>query len=517
MVQFSARRVAMSLACASASLAFMSTAIADAAKPIVLPRVSVVPEVDFAKHPPLGTPVDVAGRPAHRRVRAQHENGESKYQLAVLHLPDLKFVSRLDMVAHLSADRHHLGRQQAPGHGHGRGNRQFSEAPRRHRRHHRASISTARTSACCTATRSRSSTAAMANILQDSAGLRPDQRHAGQGQRPFLSDRQSARPNAAAATRRRIARMIFDIDAVNGSVNEIGEIDKDGYDFVVHDGVVRYAYGSDNNLEGHVFYRAGADQTWTELPRQRDRQAFRPARDERRRQEAVFDRQPERWRRTNWRSATSTARERKVLASNPRVSISRRVLDARHRATPFAAIAAEGKPVITYLDDEQVRAGAESAEREVFRSLRHIRRHERGRLDACIISAVSDRDPGTYALFDMKTNNLRPLYQGKPWIKPEQLGERRPFWFKASSGTELGGFVTLPPDRGEKNLPTLLIAARRSDRHQRSLVAHRFLGRTAKRNSSPPAATRWCRSTIAAPAGAARTSRIPASCRWARA
>jgi dipeptidyl aminopeptidase/acylaminoacyl peptidase len=42
-------------------------------------------------------------------------------------------------------------------------------------------------------------------------------------------------------------------------------------------------------------------------------------------------------------------------------------------------------------------------------------------------------------------------------LKPDQLGERKPFWFKASSGTELGGFITLPPHRTAKNLPTLLL------------------------------------------------------------
>ena len=40
-----------------------------------------------------------------------------------------------------------------------------------------------------------------------------------------------------------------------GSVKELGEIDKDGYDFVVHAGVVRYASGEDNNLKEHVYYR----------------------------------------------------------------------------------------------------------------------------------------------------------------------------------------------------------------------------------------------------------------------
>ena len=69
------------------------------------------------------------------------------------------------------------------------------------------------------------------------------------------------------------------------------------------------------------------------------------------------------------------------------------------------------------------------------------------------------------------------------------MGERRPFWFKASSGTELGGFVTLPPKRSAKNLPTVLIA------HGGPLgiadrVGHfRFLG---KQRSAIPRHARLC-------------------------
>ena len=71
---------------------------ADAPLP-TLPKVTVVPEIDFAKHPPLGRPA-ISPDGQHIAVAVHNtENDESKYQLAVLHLPDLKFVSRLDMVA----------------------------------------------------------------------------------------------------------------------------------------------------------------------------------------------------------------------------------------------------------------------------------------------------------------------------------------------------------------------------------------------------------------------------------
>src|SRR3569832_397354 len=60
-------------------------------------QVTVVPEGDFAKHPPLGPPVMSPNGEFIALSVHDTANGDDRYQLAVLHLPDLKFVSRLDM------------------------------------------------------------------------------------------------------------------------------------------------------------------------------------------------------------------------------------------------------------------------------------------------------------------------------------------------------------------------------------------------------------------------------------
>jgi hypothetical protein len=84
----------------TALLIAMNVANADDAKPVTLPKVTVVPEVDFAKHAPLGAPA-ISPDGQHIAVPVHtEEKGESRYQLAVLHLPDLKYVSRLDMAEH---------------------------------------------------------------------------------------------------------------------------------------------------------------------------------------------------------------------------------------------------------------------------------------------------------------------------------------------------------------------------------------------------------------------------------
>jgi dipeptidyl aminopeptidase/acylaminoacyl peptidase len=74
-----------------------------------------------------------------------------------------------------------------------------------------------------------------------------------------------------------------------------------------------------------------------------------------------------------------------------------------------------------------------------------------------LFSVSSDRDPGTYYLIDTHTFKLRKLFAAEPWIDPAKMAERRPFRFKASDGMELEGYLTLPPKRGETNLPMVLL------------------------------------------------------------
>ena len=88
------------LAVLVAAATAMPVAVADEAKPVTLPKITVIPEVDFAKHAPLGPPVlSPDGQHIAVTVKVEDNGGDNKYQLAILHLPDLKFVSRLDMIA----------------------------------------------------------------------------------------------------------------------------------------------------------------------------------------------------------------------------------------------------------------------------------------------------------------------------------------------------------------------------------------------------------------------------------
>jgi dipeptidyl aminopeptidase/acylaminoacyl peptidase len=435
---------------AATLLGSMQSASAEEAKPQTLPKVTVVPEIDFAKHAPLGAPA-ISPDGQHIAVSVHNsENGESSYQLAVLHLPDLKFVSRLDMVAHYLpiditwVDNKRLvmgtGRETA-----------FSETPAGTGDIIAVDID-GKNKRLLYSDRSRSGAGAT-NVLKLPIGFGSIAGTPDKANGHFYLNVNPA-PERGGSDAQAHQTLIFDVDTANGSVKELASIGADGYDFVLHNGVVRYAYGSDNYLRDHVYYRASADQDWGELSPSVIGRYFVPlalsADGKKVYSSSSIDGGPNQLAISNLDGT-----DRQVLASNARMNVGVAGWSPSPQV-PFAAAALEGKPVITYLDDSRY-AKALKALNTQFSDhyVSFTGMSEDG--SVVLVHATSDRDPGTYALFDMNTHNLRPLYQSKPWMQAEQLGERRPFWFKASSGTELGGFITLPPNRAEKNLPTILL------------------------------------------------------------
>ncbi len=380
------------------------------------------------------------------------DGGESKYQLAVLHLPDLKFISRLDMTEHhlpidiTWVDNKRLvmgvGRETA-----------FSEAPSPTGDIIAVDID-GKNKRVLYSDRARGSLGAQQNILKIPIGFGSISGTPDKANGHFYLTVNPA-PESGGTDAQANKTLLFDVDAGNGNVNEIASIRADGYEFVVHDGVARYAFGSDNNLRDHVFYRASANVDWMELPPAVIGKQFVPRAISADGKKVYSTGNP-----TGGPNELAISNldgsERRVLASDSRVSVSRVFWTPAPRS-PYAAVVAAGKPVITYLDDSkyaQVLKALNAKFSDHFIDFADL--SEDG--SVAIVFASSDRDPGTYALFDLKTNNIRPLYQSKPWFKPEEMGERMPFWFTASNGAELQGFVTFPPKSQKQNLPAVLIA-----------------------------------------------------------
>lgn len=77
--------------------------------------------------------------------------------------------------------------------------------------------------------------------------------------------------------------------------------------------------------------------------------------------------------------------------------------------------------------------------------------------DKSVIFASSDTNPGSYYLFDAKTNNLGFLFSSRSWIKPSQMAITKPINFTARDGLAIYGYLTIPNNAEEKNLPLVVM------------------------------------------------------------
>ncbi|PTY08759.1 S9 family peptidase [Opitutaceae bacterium EW11] len=73
-----------------------------------------------------------------------------------------------------------------------------------------------------------------------------------------------------------------------------------------------------------------------------------------------------------------------------------------------------------------------------------------------VILAYTDRDPGTYYLFNTEELTLEKLIARAPWIKPEQMSEQRCIQYTARDGLTIHGYLTIPANSDGKNLPLIV-------------------------------------------------------------
>lgn len=75
-----------------------------------------------------------------------------------------------------------------------------------------------------------------------------------------------------------------------------------------------------------------------------------------------------------------------------------------------------------------------------------------------LIHAASDVDPGRYYLYDKKTRRLEELMVSRPQLEGVKLATVRPIAYRASDGTSIPAYLTLPPGKeSAKGLPALVM------------------------------------------------------------
>ena len=74
-----------------------------------------------------------------------------------------------------------------------------------------------------------------------------------------------------------------------------------------------------------------------------------------------------------------------------------------------------------------------------------------------LLLAYSDRDPGTYFLFDRADNSLTLVGTRMGWIKPDRMAPMDPIQYPARDGLLIHGYVTYPPGAPQRNLPLVVM------------------------------------------------------------
>lgn len=74
-----------------------------------------------------------------------------------------------------------------------------------------------------------------------------------------------------------------------------------------------------------------------------------------------------------------------------------------------------------------------------------------------VVTARSDRLPTRWYLLDEEKKTMEELFASRPWIKPGQLAEMRPFLLKTRDGLEIPSYYFLPNDyKPGTRLPTVV-------------------------------------------------------------
>ncbi|KRG68049.1 alpha/beta hydrolase family protein [Pseudoxanthomonas dokdonensis] len=74
-----------------------------------------------------------------------------------------------------------------------------------------------------------------------------------------------------------------------------------------------------------------------------------------------------------------------------------------------------------------------------------------------VVETYSDRDPGSFYLFDTQSNQAGYLLSRRSWVEPEMMAVTKPVELAARDGLAMRGYLTLPRQSTGKNLPLVVL------------------------------------------------------------
>jgi len=123
------------------------------------------------------------------------------------------------------------------------------------------------------------------------------------------------------------------------------------------------------------------------------------------------------------------------------------VMRAGRVGPPVVLTYTSGKPKVDYLDPSspwaQLHAGLMKAFAGQMVSFVDVTKDE----NTVLLFVYSDRNPGTYYLFDRKTSKPTLLFQTREWIDPAKMAPTQAIEYKNRTGETLFAFLTVPQGR----------------------------------------------------------------------
>ncbi|MBB3224713.1 alpha/beta hydrolase family protein [Pseudoduganella umbonata] len=250
---------------------------------------------------------------------------------------------------------------------------------------------------------------------------------------------------------------LLEIDTVKGKRRSVARVPHSRFNFYVqNDGQPRFAVGSDDNAQFALLRREGDSGKWTRVPQEKTGTLLDPF------AFSADDREFMAWHSERGgpqvlvRENLATG-ARHVVASHADGSVSDAMFGSR-RYLPIAAFTSVGKPEVRYVEPDShadVALHKQLAAQFPGDVVRFLDVTQDG--GKVLFVVRSDRDPGTYYLFDRKNGRADMLFAAMESLEPDQMAERKPVSFKARDGLQLHGYLTVPRQPAAGKLPLVLI------------------------------------------------------------
>lgn len=219
------------------------------------------------------------------------------------------------------------------------------------------------------------------------------------------------------------------------------------------DGFVRYATGADEHFQPHSYSRTPEQPAWAELPipAGSTTQPLFLSNDNRR----VFLRSDEGGSYDCLVEQQLDSGARKTLACDDSSDLLG-VISAFDGDEPIAVRFQEGRQDVRLLDTGNPSRNKLATLLKAFPG-QHVGISSATRDGSkAVVLVNSDRNPGTYYLFDTEAIKAVQLVSRNAWLNPADMPERRPIEFKARDGQRIRGYLTLPRGLEAKHLPLVV-------------------------------------------------------------